>query len=316
MKKIKNLAAVTLSSALLFSPMLALAEDGSTDVNADVHVHASTTVKHSFLDNVKVRLFGNGEGKHMDASTSASTTHMKGDKEDKHQENQDKHFEKEMEHGQHAVDVRTNMLQKLEDRINGSMHLTSDEKSSLIAQLTLEINALNELKTKIASTTGTSTLLADLKGLRPEFRGALLVMPRTAIIAAADRISNVADLMAQVGVKLDARINAAKDGGADVSAAQSAYTDFQAKLADAKVQAKAANDLVINLNVGSSTSTTTNQANIAVLKSARAKLEAARTDLKNARQDIAVILKTVHGKGLGHGTATTTASTTASTTTP
>jgi hypothetical protein len=85
--------------------------------------------------------------------------------------------------------------------------------------------------------------------------------------------------------------------GTDVSAAQSAYTDLNAKTADAKVQAKAASDLVINLNASSSTATSTINANIGVLKSARAKLEAARTDLRMARQDMAVILRTVHGKG-------------------
>ncbi len=80
--------------------------------------------------------------------------------------------------------------------------------------------------------------------------------------------------------------------------------DFQAKVADAKVQAQAASDLVADLKAdnGDQTALLTN---LSALKSARAKLQTAHADLVAARKDMAAIIGGVKGKGM-HGEASST----------
>lgn len=295
MTQTKKIAALALAGAVAFSPLFALADD-SVDVHVDTE--ASTSGSRSLMENIKLHV-----GAH--ASTTASTS-RKEDREQKQEDQQAKHEQQRQDRGEKLVDNRISILQKLEARINDMKRLTADQKSAIVADLTAQINALTSLRTQIASDASTTTLIADLKAIRPDYRTYLLVMPRTALIAAADRVMDITTQMTAEGTKLQARITDAQHAGADVSAAQSAYADYQAKVSDAKVQAQAAIDLVSKLNVDKSDATTM-AANTAALKAARTKLQAARTDLKDARQDMAKIMQAVKGKG--SVTASTTAST-------
>lgn len=297
MNRTKKIATIALTGAIAFAPMLALADD-SASVSADATVQ--TGEKHPFLSSIEARISGKHDGKD-DASNTASST----DDKNKGDHGQNK-IDKGQEKGANAVDARITLLQKLEGRISAMKRLSSDEKTSLSAEVNAQISALADLKAKIGSDTSTSTLIADLKSIRPDYRTYLLVLPRTAIIAASDRVMTIVDQMTIVGTKLETRITAAKAAGADVSAAESAYTDYQAKVADAKVQAQAANDLVLNLKVDSGDATV-QAANTAAIKSARTKLQAAQADLVAARKDMTTIISAVKGKG------TVTASTTVST---
>lgn len=294
----KTLAALALAGAVTLSPMLALADDS---VGVNVSANASTSGDHSLYQDIRLRLEGR-------ASTTASTSEERQqERQQKQQENQQNRIAKEQDHGNHLVDVRISTLQNLEARINDMTRLTADQKNAIIADLTAQINALTSLRTQIASSTSTTTLIADLKSIAPDYRTYLLVLPRTAIVAAANRVMNITDQMTAEGAKLQARITAAQTAGVNVSSAQSAYADYTAKVADAKVQAQAALNLVVNLNADNGNAGTL-AANTAALKSARTKLQAARTDLREARQDMNEIMQVIRGKG--EVTATTTASTT------
>lgn len=288
-KHTKTLATLALTGAVTLSPMLALA-----DVNANVTANASTS--------------GNSLDLGMHASTSAD---RKQDREQKWEEKQHDRIVKEQDRGDHLIDKRINTLQKLEERINDMKRLTADQKSSIIADLNAQISALTSLRTKLAGDTSTTTLRADLKTIAPDYRVYILVLPRTEIVIAADRVMNIADEMSTDGAKLQARITAAQNAGVNVSAAQAAYADYNAKVADAKVQAQAAIDLVLKLNPDNGDKMVM-AANTAALKSARTKLQAARTDLRNARHDMSKIMRTVrkHSEGHENVTASTTASTT------
>ena len=147
-------------------------------------------------------------------------------------------------------------------------------------------------------------MIADLKTIAPDYRTYLLTLPRTAVVAAADRALTIASEMDTIGAKLQARITAAQNAGANVSSAQSAYADYQAKVADAKVQAQAALDLVLNLQPDQGNATV-RASNTAALKSARTKLQAATADLKAARKDMQAITQVVKGKGVNAAASTT-----------
>jgi seryl-tRNA synthetase len=119
------------------------------------------------------------------------------------------------------------------------------------------------------------------------------MLPKTAITAGSERVLAIATQMDAIGVKLNTRITAASST-VNVASAQSAYTDYVAKVADAKVQANAAAALVVNLTPDNGDKTLF-ASNSAALKAAAADLKTAQADLKAARADIATILKAIKG---------------------
>lgn len=295
----KKLATLALTGAVALTPMLAMAND---DVSADANANASVNSgpKHSFFGNfgfgVKADVSSNDDRK-------AEKDGEKADKMGDHQNNGQDKMQKGENRGQNAVDARVSILRKLEARIGDMARLTADQKAAIVAEIDAQISALNDLKAKISGDTSTTTLIADLKTIRPDYRTFLLTMPRTAIIAAANRIMTITDELNTIGTKLQARITAAHDAGADVSVAQSAYADYQIKVADAKVQGQAALDLVVNLKADGGDAAVL-AANNAALKSARTKLQAARADLRAAHKDLMTIIKEVKGKGSVNATTT------------
>ncbi len=196
------------------------------------------------------------------------------------------------------IDARTNALQKLSDHIDGAKRLSDGMKTSLSATLAVQIQELADLKAKIGSDTSTSSMRDDAGKIRPEFRTFALVLPKTAITAGSDRVLAIATQMDTIGAKLNTRITeASASSTVNVSAAQTAYADYTAKVADAKVQANAAAALVVNLAPDNGDKTIF-ASNSAALKSAAAKLKAAQADLKAARADITTILKVLKGTGV------------------
>ena len=115
-------------------------------------------------------------------------------------------------------------------------------------------------------------------------------MPSTRIIAAADRVMNIAGDMNAIGIKLSTRITLAETAGNDVTKLTAALTDFNAKLADAKIQAQAAVTGIGGLTPDGGDKAK-KEANTAALKAAREKLKLAEADLKAARADVKTIVE-------------------------
>jgi len=278
MNRISTYAAFALSGALAFAPALAplasAQSNAPTAAGVDVHMDL-----HPMDAAVKANI-----GAH--AQLASTTTHaMK-----KGMKTAQDRIDAAAARGGTLVDARVSMLQKLETRISGMKRLSTSEKDSLSTDITAQINELVSLKAKIGGDTSTSSVIADIKAIRPDYRSFLLTLPRAALMAAADRELDIAAQMDVVGSKLDARIDDAKNGGTDVSAAASAYDDFKDKVADAKVQAQAALDLVKDLKADGGDATV-RASNMDALKNARVKVKMAREDLTAARKGMATIMQ-------------------------
>lgn len=294
MKKLHTIASLAAAGAIIATPFFALA-----DTNADAEVNASGETQMGVPG-----LTGKIQ----------SALHVKANAGRQH--DQEAHASSTMAHldtrGENEIDSRIQSLMKLEGRVNGFARLTADQKTAFMNAITAEINTLTQLKTQIAADTSTTTLKADVESVTKNQRVYALVMPQISIAASADRVLAVAAQMDALAPKLQARITAAAAAGMNVSAAQTAYADMTAKVADAKVQAQAATSLTANLKPDNGDKTLF-ASNAQALKDARAKLKLAEADLRTARKDVNTILKAVKGmraEGHAEGTATTTASTT------
>ncbi len=93
------------------------------------------------------------------------------------------------------IDRRITALTALITRINSLKKLSADQKVSLSGQVNTQISSLQTLRTKIEADTDLETLKADKKSIVDSYRIFLLFMPKIRIIAAADEILDIADIM-------------------------------------------------------------------------------------------------------------------------
>jgi len=188
------------------------------------------------------------------------------------------------------IDARIKALNALYTRVNAMTRLTDDQQNALAATVNANIAEMTTLKAKIDADTDAATLREDMASITKSYRIYLLIMPQAAIEAAADRVLDVASDLTTFAAKLQARIDAAKTAGADVSAMVTAKTDMDAKLADATTQANAAVSEVMNLKPDNG-DVDIFRANLASLKDARSKVVAGIHDIGQARNDAGTIVK-------------------------
>jgi len=183
------------------------------------------------------------------------------------------------------IDRRVAALQKLITLLSNVKRLTADQKVSFTTQIQAEITSLQTLEAKIKLDTDITTLKTDVQSIIKSYRVYLLFMPKIEIVAAADRMVNIADQMSSLSAKLQTRIDMVKTAGNDVSSLQTLLDDMKAKIADANTQAANATSAVISLTPDGY------PANKTVLQSARTTLRTGYQDLISAFQDAKNIRK-------------------------
>ncbi|MFZ1075575.1 MAG: hypothetical protein WAN50_04350 [Minisyncoccia bacterium] len=202
------------------------------------------------------------------------------------------------------ITARIADLNKLAARVQDMKNESDAEKSSIASAVQTNIAGLTALQSKIDADTVVATAKADEATIFSTFRIYALVVPRGAILAAADRITVINGLMQALGAKLQARITADQTDGKDVSALTAALSDMNAKIADATTQAQTAQSGITGLSPDQGNKTVA-ASNHAALVAARANIKTGTQDLQAARKDITTILKGL--KALGSKTTTTTA---------
>lgn len=212
------------------------------------------------------------------------------------------------------IDRRVENLNGLLSRVGAIKNLSSADKASIQTAVTNQVNALAQLKAKIAADADAATMKTDVQSITDSYRIYALVMPQVHIITAADRVVTVAGEMQLFAAKLEARIAAAQSSGADMTAAAAAYADFNQKLSDAMTQAQAAVNAIAVLMPDQGDKTKM-ASNTATLKDARTKIVAAHKDLVAARKDAMTIATAVKGKPVTATAAATTTSSVQTTTT-
>ena len=177
------------------------------------------------------------------------------------------------------IDRRIASLTKLIERINAVKRLTTDQKNTMVGQITTEITNLTTLKTKISGDTDIVTLRTDVQSIVKSYRIYALYIPKITIIANADKILNLIEgEMATLTAKLQLRIDEAKAKGINVDAMVSLMTQRKEKLDEATTQANNAIAKVTALTPDGW------PGNISELQAARDMLKTARKDLNDAQK--------------------------------
>lgn len=93
------------------------------------------------------------------------------------------------------IDRRITSLNSLKERIVNTIKISTDTKNSLLSQVDQEITKLQSLKTTIAETTDLETLKTHKQSIVSSYRIYALLLPKITILAHADRIQNLVDMM-------------------------------------------------------------------------------------------------------------------------
>ena len=202
---------------------------------------------------------------------------------------------------------RIDALTATNTRVQGLQQVTTTFKQSIQNAIQTQISAFQALDAKIQADTDAATLKADVQSITQSYRVYALVLPQIHITAAADRAVSIATMMQALGVKLNARIQAAAQAGADVTALKASLDDLAAKItdADAKAQASVAATASLTPDNGDKAKM---DSNTAALKQARADLKVVADDLKAARADITKILAGLKALGSVGASASSTTS--------
>lgn len=210
--------------------------------------------------------------------------------------------------GDTDIEARITALTKLNTRVQEMKNGSAALKANIASQIQTNISNLTALKAKIDADTDAATARSDSQSIFNSYRIYALLVPQTWILASADRVTAIAQLMTTLGAKIQARISADQAAGKDVTALAAAYADMNAKIADANTHAAAAEASVSGLTPDQGDKTKA-AANRAALVAARGHIKMAAQALQAARADIKTILQGL--KALG-GSASVTASTTVS----
>jgi len=187
------------------------------------------------------------------------------------------------------IDRRLKALAGLIERINNLKRLTADQKSSLTSSIQEQIASLTDPRAKIQADTDLATLKTDIKSIVDSYRIFALFMPKVHIFVVAEVELNYADRLSELAIKLQTRIEEAKNSGQDVASLQTLLTEMQSKISEAKIQAQKVIDTVIGLTPDGY------PGNKTTLESAREMLQTARQSLQQARNDASQIIAGVKG---------------------
>jgi hypothetical protein len=191
------------------------------------------------------------------------------------------------------ISARVDTLQALSARVLDMKNVSADQKTALRNVFDTNVSGLNDLKTKIHTDTDLATATTDAKSIFTTFRIYALVIPQGWILATADRVATIADLMATFATQIQTRITADQAAGKDVSLLNATLTDMSTKIADAHTQSASVLSSVSGLlpDEGATAKITSNHA---ALVAARAVLKKAAADLVDARKDMVTLTENLH----------------------
>ncbi len=202
------------------------------------------------------------------------------------------------------IDRRIKALTELSARINAMNKVTAELKQNINTNIQNQANLLNTLKVKIEADTDAATLKTDVQSITQSYRVFALLMPQARIAAAADREATVIGMLADLGSKLQVRLQAAQQGGADVTVLVQALTAMGTSLGSAQTHAQAA--------ISGSATLTPDQgdkdkmkANTTALQGAKAEIVAAQKDIVAARKEAETIIKGLRTLKVGASASTT-----------
>lgn len=184
--------------------------------------------------------------------------------------------------GDCEIDRRLDTITRLQSRVANANGLTDADRITLRSQLSTDTRGLTALRGKIDGETDVNALRADLAKIVTDFRVYLLMVPKTDEVIAADSELAAVERLGTVNTNLQARIDAAKAAGKDVTQAQSDLDAMNAKVVQVSPLVQGISAAVLPLTPAQYNDGTAKP----ILTSSRTSLQSGRALLLGARVDV------------------------------
>ena len=176
--------------------------------------------------------------------------------------------------------------------INAATDLSSGDKAQLLSTDTGDTSGLTTLDATIQADTTMVDALKDCRNIVVDYRVYLLFGPQVHMTIAADRLGSINAKLQALAAQLAQLLAQSKAPAADLTAAQAALTDLNAKVAAAEAADAGQSAAVLALTPQGY------PGNVSALHAVRQALDTSRGDLKGARADVEIIrnaLRQDHG---------------------
>jgi hypothetical protein len=178
--------------------------------------------------------------------------------------------------GATEIDRRLQNLAGALDKLSNSTTLTAADKAALTKQLNDEVSGLTALKTKLAAETTVAGARADVQSIVLDYRVYALMLPKTRMMASADRFAVVETKLTKLHDELAAKATSSAD--------KSKLADMSSQIANASAQTTKLETELLALQP------TDYNANHAVLVTYRAAEKTAHDALVAARDDAKTVI--------------------------
>ena len=204
-----------------------------------------------------------------------------------------------------ALADRVTQLETLSALVQApSSHLTASDQATLTHDIAgVELPGIEGLQPAVQQATTCAQLRQDAHAMVFDYRVYLVMTPQTHETIVADRESSIADGLAALEPTVQSAMSWAGQHGRNVTDAETAFADMQARVASATSTLSGVAATVL------AQAPTGYPGNASVFLSARTDETNARNDLRSAFDDLAAIAKDVGGHGAGKAASTTTTTT-------
>ena len=175
-----------------------------------------------------------------------------------------------------AVARRLASLGEVKAKVDAAAHLTASDRSALDSQIDAATTGLTQLRATIDAETILAKLRTDCRMVVTSFRVYLVLIPKSYLVAGADRARAAGEALTRLAGLLQARITAAHARGRDITSAGGYVSDIGIKVQAAQAAAAAVPPSVLPLEASGY------PANKQTLVTARASLATARGALQGA----------------------------------
>lgn len=184
---------------------------------------------------------------------------------------------------------RQTNLQAAYAKLQQSTKLTASDQSALESQITAEENGLTNLGKQLAGETTLAAAQADVQSIINDYRVYVLMLPKTRLVTAADRIE-VADANLTVTYgKLQTKLTEGQAAGQNVTVLETDLSDMNKQLTAAQTATSGIVSPLLALIPGDYNT------DHSILTGYRTTLGNAAAEIKLARTDAQTIRDAIHG---------------------
>jgi hypothetical protein len=191
-------------------------------------------------------------------------------------------------HAATAIADREATLQGLASAVEATAQLSASDRAALLALIGGDESGLTALGQTIAADTTVRAAWQDAQKIVHDYRVYVLVVPQTDLVRAADLITSVSGTLAGLEPTLSGLIAQAALNPGQHATALEALSDFGSKVGAARSDVSAVSAELLALTPAGY------PGNAGQVTAAHAAVAGARTELRDARQDVTTILGIVH----------------------